>query len=83
MPTIAVPALDDNENAGGANLTVRPKLADLELVAFVAVILYVVAAVTAVGEPEIRPVEVLKVSPAGNAGSIEKLAIAPPEEVTV
>ena len=39
--------------------------------AFVAVIVYVVAAVATVGLPEMRPFEVLKVNPAGSDGEIE------------
>jgi hypothetical protein len=43
---------------------------DVEPVAFVAVIVYVVADCTAVGVPDNKPVEVLNEMPAGTAGLI-------------
>jgi hypothetical protein len=42
-----------------------------------------VALATDVGVPESRPVEVLKVSPAGAAGEMEYEAMDPPVEVIV
>ena len=42
-----------------------------------------IAEATALGVPLNAPVEVLKLMPAGTAGEIAKLAIAPPVELTV
>jgi hypothetical protein len=53
------------------------------LVGFVAVIVYVVVAATAVGFPKIKPVAVSKFKPLDSAGVIEKLLINPPVDETV
>jgi hypothetical protein len=50
--------------------------------AFLAVTVYVVAPFTTEGLPDNTPVEVLKLIPGGVA-EIEKLEIAPPDEITV
>jgi hypothetical protein len=43
-----------------------------------AVTTYAVAGVTAVGVPEMTPVEVLRLRPAGSAGDTEYVTAAPP-----
>jgi hypothetical protein len=63
--------LDDNVNAGAAKVTVNANVCVVELVAFVAVIVYVVADCTVVGVPDNNPVEVLNDVPAGADGLIE------------
>ena len=55
----------------GSAFTVREKVALAVPVAFVAVIVYVTAAASAVGVPEIAPVEVLKLRPFEIAGEME------------
>ena len=68
---------------GVASVTVSVNVALALPVAFVAVIVYVVAVCTVVGVPVNKPVEVLNVKPAGSAGLIAYLAIVPPVEVIV
>jgi hypothetical protein len=55
----------------------------VEPAAFVAVTVYVAAAVAVVGVPVITPVVVLSVRPAGNAGVTAYEATAPPDDVGV
>ena len=62
--------LDDNVNAGAANVTVNVNVCVAVLVAFVAVIVYTVADCTAVGVPDNKPVDVLNEVPAGADGLI-------------
>jgi hypothetical protein len=50
---------------------------------FVPVTVYVVATFSTEGLPDNTPVDVLNDIPAGAAGLIEKLEIAPPVELTV
>jgi hypothetical protein len=77
----AVPALDESVIPALATWTVNVYVAVAELVEFVPVIVNLVAAVTPVGVPVIRPVDVSNVNPAGSCGEIVKLAIAPPVDV--
>ena len=70
------------ETLAGDPVTVNAKVAVAVPLAFVAVIVYVVALATDVGVPVNAPVEVLKLIPAGVA-LIAKLAIAPPFPVAV
>ena len=67
---IAVPALDESVIPALATWTVNVYVAVAELVELVPVIVNLVPAVTPVGVPEIRPVDVLKVKPAGSSGEI-------------
>jgi hypothetical protein len=62
---------EDNVNAGAANVTVNVKVCEVELVAFVAVIVYTVADRTVVGVPDNNPVDELNDVPAGADGLIE------------
>ena len=62
-PAVAEMVDDDNVNAGAATLTVIEKSRVAVLVAFVAVTVYVVELAAVVGDPEMRPVDVLKESP--------------------
>ena len=62
--------LDDNVNAGAANVTVNVNVCVAVLVAFVAVIVYTVADCTVVGVPDNKPVDVLNDMPVGTAGEI-------------
>jgi hypothetical protein len=52
-------------------VTVKVKVCEAELVAFVAVIVYTVADRTVVGVPDNNPVDVLNDVPAGADGLIE------------
>jgi hypothetical protein len=56
---------------GVANLTVNVNVARAEAVAFVAVMTNVVVGIATFGVPKIKPVNVLKLNPEGNAGAIE------------
>jgi hypothetical protein len=75
MAEPTVPEIVEGERVitGAARLMVIVKFCDAELVAFVAVIVYVRASAAVVGVPEISPVEVLKESPGvfEMAGDIE------------
>jgi hypothetical protein len=61
----------ESVNEGAELETVRVKVAVEDPDAFVPVIVYPVADLTEVGVPESKPVDVLKVRPAGAAGEIE------------
>ena len=63
--------------------TVRANVVAVAPPAFLAVIVYVVAVCAVVGVPDNNPVAVSNDEPAGFKGSILKLAIAPPVDVTV
>ena len=56
--------------AGAVTVTVSVKVCVAVLVAFVAVIVYTVAACTVVGVPDNNPVDVLNEVPVGAAGLI-------------
>jgi hypothetical protein len=71
------------EGATTAAITVIDSEAGVEPAAFVAVTVYVAAAVAVVGVPVITPVVVLSVRPAGSAGATAYEATAPPDDVGV
>ena len=68
---------------GAVLLTVMVTVVVALPVAFVAVMVYVLVAEVAVGVPEILPVEVSNVKPAGNVALIDQLVANPPVLVGV
>ena len=64
-------------------MTVRVKLVVAEPPELVAVIVCSVEAWSAVGVPEMAQLLEVRLSPAGSAGLIEQLEIAPPVEATL
>src|SRR5262245_13629619 len=78
VPTTYVTGVVYWRFVGGPTLIVMLTPAVVKPAAFVAVTVYVAAAVTTVGVPEMTPVVVLSVSPAGSAGETPYDVIAPP-----
>ncbi len=83
VPFSRVRELDPYEIVGGTSLTTMVTLAVSVPPVLVAVIVYEAEEVTAVGVPEITPVEVSRAMPAGSDGETDHDVTVPPVDVGV
>tara|TARA_B100001079_G_scaffold55555_1_gene46459 strand:- start:756 stop:1115 length:360 start_codon:yes stop_codon:yes gene_type:complete len=83
VPFSRVSELDPYEIVGGTSLTTMVTLAVSVPPVLVAVIVYEAEEVTAVGVPEITPVEVSRAMPAGSDGETDHDVTVPPVDVGV